>query len=143
LVNKIQALVGTEYEDGETVRKLKYSDMALLFRSISNEASPYIEALSAADIPIIYSGTGGLFDTDEVACIIRTLEYISECDSDTDYSDAFLRSIHDDLARPFNITLKQFKNGVLKLKEWAKGQKRLSTAGIVWKDIVLAGPVRA
>jgi DNA helicase II / ATP-dependent DNA helicase PcrA len=139
LLRRIQALVGMEYMDGETARKLKYSDMALLFRSISNEASPYIEALNAAGIPIVYSGTGGLFDTDEVACIIRTLEYISECDSDVDYSDLFLRSIHDDFSRLFAIPLIQFKNGVKKLKEWAKGQKRLSLQGLYGKILSLLG----
>ncbi len=139
LLRRIQALVDTEYMDGETARKLKYSDIALLFRSISNEASPYIEALNAADIPIVYSGTGGLFDTDEVSCIIRTLEYISECDADADYSDHFMRSIHDDISRLFTIPLKQFKNGVLRLKEWAKGQKRLSLQGLYGKILSLLG----
>ena len=127
--DKIQALAGTEYKDGDKIRRLKYSDMALLFRSISNEASPYIDELNASDIPLVYSGTGGLFDTPEVSCIIRTLEYISECDKDVIYNDRFLKNVFDDLPRVFTLTLKQFITGVIKIQDWARGQRRLSLQG--------------
>ncbi len=126
IVDKIQTLVGTEFKDGESVRKLKYSDFTLLFRSIANESTPYIDALDEADIPTVYSGVGGLFATDEVSGIIRILEYISECDKDIAYDDTFLKAIHADLTDIFTITWKQFKVGVDKLKVWAKGMKRLS-----------------
>lgn len=139
LVAKIQALIGTAYQDGETVRKLKYSDIALLFRSISNEASPYIDALDEAGIPIVYSGTGGLFDTVEVSSVIQTLEYISKCDSETEYNDVFLKSIHEDLPEIFSISLKQFKAGVLNLQGWAEGQKRLSLQALYGKILALLG----
>ena len=130
IVEKIRSLVGTEYKDGDTVRKLKYSDFALLFRSIANEATPYIEAMDAADIPTLYSGVGGLFDTDEVSAIIRILEFISECDKDTDYCDSLLKAIHKDSTDIFPVEWKQFKSGITKLKEWAKSQKRLSLQGL-------------
>ena len=42
IIEKIKSLVGKEYIDGDKPRKLKYSDFALFFRSISNEAAPYI-----------------------------------------------------------------------------------------------------
>lgn len=139
LVDKIQALTGTAYQDGETVRKLKYSDIALLFRSISNEASPYIDALDEAGIPLVYSGTGGLFDTVEVSSVIRILEYISKCDSETEYNDVFLKSIHEDLPEIFCIPQKQFKAGVLNLQGWAEGQKRLSLQDLYGKILALLG----
>ncbi len=139
IIGKMHALVGTEYKDGETIRKLKYSDIALLFRSISNEASPYIDALNAADIPVVYSGTGGLFDTAEVSCIIKTLEYISECDSSVVYNEQFLRSIHIGLPRIFTMPLKQFKSGILELREWARGQRRLSLQGLYGNILSLLG----
>lgn len=139
IVDKIQALVGTEYKDGEIVRKLKYSDVTLLFRSIANESTLYIQALDEAGIPTIYSGVGGLFDTDEVDCVIRILEYISECDKDTDYCDDFLKDIHRDLPGQFTIPIKQFKAAVIKQKEWAKGQKRLSLQKLYGTILSLLG----
>lgn len=139
IVEKIQALVGTEYQDGDTVRKLKYSDIALLFRSIANEATPYITALDEAEIPTVYSGVGGLFETDEVSCVIRILEYISECDKGTDYDTNYLRGVHNDLPETFTVPLKQFRGGIDKLKEWAEGQRRLSLQSLFGKILHLLG----
>lgn len=76
IVAKVRSLVGKEYFENEMPRKLKYSDFAFLFRSVGNEAEPYIDALQAADIPVIFAGTGGLFDTNEVSSILKILEYI-------------------------------------------------------------------
>lgn len=127
IVDKISALAGTGYEDGDMVRRLKYSDMALLFRSVGNEATPYIEALKLASIPVIYSGSGGLFEEAEVKSVISILEYISECDNKSvTYDDAHLKTIHKDLPSIFNITWSKFKKEINGLKEWAAGQKRLS-----------------
>jgi len=130
IVAKVQALVGKEFLDGSNVRKLKYSDFAFLFRSISNEATPYIEALRAADIPVIYAGTGGLFDTPEVSSIIKIFAFISECDRDVEYDDAYLQDIYDNLPVDFSITFKKLKTGILAIQEATKAQKRLSLQGL-------------
>jgi DNA helicase-2/ATP-dependent DNA helicase PcrA len=139
IVAKVQALVGTEFLDGTTVRKLKYSDFALLFRSISNEATPYIEALRATDIPVIYAGTGGLFDTPEVSAIIKILSFISECDRDVEYDDNFLQDIHDNLPTDFSITFKKLKSGILAIQAATKSQKRLSLQGLYANVLSLLG----
>ena len=122
---------GTEYLDGDTVRKLKYSDFGLLFRSIANEAGHYIEALDEMGIPSVYSGTGGLFCHRRSFLYYPHLQYISECDSDTVYNEDFLRDIHSDLPTPFSLPLKQFKSAILKRQEWAKRQRRLSCKGFM------------
>lgn len=139
IVAKVQALVGTEFSDGTTVRKLKYSDFAFLFRSISNEATPYIEALRAADIPVIYAGTGGLFDTPEVSSIIKIFAFISECDRDVEYDENFLQDIHDNLPTDFSITFKKLKSGILAIQAAAKSQKRLSLQGLYANVLSLLG----
>jgi len=139
IVSKVQALVGTEFLDGNNIRKLKYSDFAFLFRSVGNEASPYIEALQAADIPVIYAGTGGLFDTPEVSSIIKIFGFISECDKDIEYDDAFLQEIHDNLPDDFSIHLKRFKSGIVAIQEATKKQKRLSLQGLYANVLTLLG----
>lgn len=139
IVSKVQALVGKEFLDGSSVRKLKYSDFAFLFRSISNEATPYIEALRAADIPVIYAGTGGLFDTPEVSSIIKIFAFISQCDKDVEYDDAFLQDVHDNLPTDFSISVKKLKAGVLAIQEATKAQKRLSLQGLYANVLSLLG----
>jgi len=139
IANKVQSLVGKEYLEGDKPRKLKYSDFAFLFRSIGNEAGPYIEALREANIPVIYAGTGGLFDTLEVSSIIKIFAFISECDRDVDYDDNFLQDIHDDLPDDFSITFKKLKSGILAIQEATKVQKRISLQGLYFNVLSLLG----
>jgi ATP-dependent DNA helicase UvrD/PcrA len=139
IIEKIQTLVGTEYIEGDSPRRLKYSDFAFLFRSVRNEAGPYIEALQNAEVPVVFAGTGGLFDTLEVSSIIKTLEYISECDRGISYDDNFLRDIHAHLLENFSLTFHVFKNGIIAIREAAKGQKRLSLQGLFGSILSLFG----
>ena len=129
IVDKIQALIGTEYLENDQVRMLEYSDIAIQFRSIANGAQPYIDALNAAEIPIVYSGVGGLFETLEVDCIIKIMAYISKIDRGVDYNDDFLRAIHQTLLNTFTISEKAIISGTKKLEVWARNQKRLSLQG--------------
>ncbi len=139
IIEKIQSLIGKEYWEGDKDRKLKYSDFAFLFRSVGNEATPYIEAMQAAGIPVVFAGTGGLFETDEVSSIIRILEYISECDKDVVYDKDFLNDIHSNLPDDFNITFRVFQEGITLIKEAAKKQKRLSLQGVYGDILYLLG----
>lgn len=126
MVKKIRALVGKEFDDNGTKRKLKYSDVALLFRSISIEGSNYIEALEHEGIPVIYSGVGGLFETEEVDAVMRIFAFISECDKDVVYDDEFLQTVHRIVETRFNVAYSTFSKRVIGIREWAKGQKRMS-----------------
>jgi len=139
IVKKLQSLVGKEYFECDSPRKLKFSDFAFLFRSIGNEAGPYIEALRNANIPVIYAGTGGLFDTAEVSSIIKIFEFISECDKDIEYDDTFLKGIHENLPNAFSISLNNFKTGILAIQEATKSQKRLSLQGLYANILSLLG----
>jgi DNA helicase II / ATP-dependent DNA helicase PcrA len=139
VISKIKDLIGKEYIDSNGPRKLQYSDFAFLFRSIANEADPYIQALKDADIPLIYSGVGGLFDTTEISSFRRIFEYMSECDKDIVYDDNFLRNIHNDLQQFFSIKFSDFKKGILSMRENAKKVKRLSLQGVFLETLALMG----
>ena len=67
----------------EEVRFLKekdvisdYSEVALLFRSVSSTAAPYLSALDEAGIPAIAYGDRGLFGRHEVQRVMASLEFI-------------------------------------------------------------------
>ncbi len=139
IVSKIRSLVGTEYFEAESARRLKYSDFAFLFRSVGNEAGHYIDALQQAGIPLIYAGTGGLFDTDEVSSIIHTLEYISNCDKGVAYDDSFLKEIHDGLPADFSISFKAFNLGIVAIQNATKAKKRISLQGLYASLLSLLG----
>jgi len=139
IIKRIKQLVGTEYKDGQLVRKLKYSDVALLFRSISNEAGPYLEALKENNIPVVFSGAGGLFDTSEVQAVMQIFQYISKCDRDVVYDDDFLANLHDQMQQAFKTSLSKFIKGVNELGEWAAAQKRLSLQRLYGRILSMLG----
>ena len=139
IIDKVQSLIGKEYLENGSQRKLKYSDFAFLFRSVSSEAGPYIEALNAANIPVIFAGTGGLFGTQEVASILKIFAYISGCDNDVVYGDAFLQEIFDNLPADFSISFNSFKSGILAIQDATRSQKRLSLQGLYVEILTLLG----
>ncbi len=139
IIEKIKSLVGKEFQEGDRIRKLKYSDFAFMFRSIANEATPYIEAMEAEGIPVIYSGVGGLFDTPEVTSIMKLLQYISEVDKDVLYDEVFLRDIFDNLHEGFKIKFRDFENNVHAIRETARNEKRLSLQGLYISILSMLG----
>lgn len=139
IINKIEDLTGKEYLEGGKSRKLKYSDIALLFRSVGNEAAPYIEALRNADIPIIYSGLGGLFQSEEILPIINIFEFICECDNDIEYDEDFLISVHEEISEYFKIDYKKFRLQIEAIKKATKTQRRLSLQGLYASILSILG----
>lgn len=137
IVNKVSALYGKEYLDKGQPRKLKYSDMVLLFRR-RNDAHEYKEALEQAGINVIYSGMGGLMESLEVSGILRTLKYIGESakDDDNDPNES-ITDIHDLVSETFDISVSEFKKLVKEIIQWCKDQKRLSMKGLYYK--ILSG----
>src|SRR5690606_61363 len=77
IVNKVNEMYGKEYNDKGTLRKLRYSDMVLLFRKRSF-ANEYKEALENAGIRVIYSGLGGLMESQEIDSLLRIFQFIGE-----------------------------------------------------------------
>lgn len=65
VVEQIRALRGVSFLDGDSKRGLAYSDMAILLRSVRNNAEPLVAALRVAEVPFVISGMNNLFDTPE------------------------------------------------------------------------------
>jgi len=80
LTQKIQELHGTEYHDkaSSAPRGLIYSDMAILLRSVKNDARPIVDALDAAGIPYVVGGMDGLFDTPEIEATRAVFFYMAD-----------------------------------------------------------------
>ena len=132
IVSKIGMLYGKEYFDKGSPRKLKYSDLVLLFRK-RNDAHIYKAALEQAGINVIYSGMGGLMETPEVHSVLRTLQYIGESvkNDDNDPNES-IKDIYDSISETFTITFSQFKILIAELIQWAVDQKRLSMQGLYY-----------
>lgn len=133
IVEKVQNLYGKEYLDKGEPRKLKYSDMVLLFRRRA-DAAEYKNALENAGINVIYSGMGGLMDAHEVHAILRILRYIGESvkDDDNDPNDS-LTDIHEAIELTFTIKFTDFKKTINELISWCETQKRLSFQELYYK----------
>ena len=139
IISRIQSLIGTEIIEGDRTRKLKYSDVAFLFRSVGNEARPYIDALKEAGIPVIYSGIGGLFATEEVNSIVKIFEYISKCDNDIEYNELFINDVHSNLPTCFSISFENFKKGIIAIQNATQAQRRISLQGLYSSVLSLLG----
>ncbi len=66
------------YQDriGQAERGLDWGDMAILLRSVRNDAGPLIEALRERGIPFIVKGVQQLFEQPEIIACKRTFDYI-------------------------------------------------------------------
>jgi DNA helicase-2/ATP-dependent DNA helicase PcrA len=80
IAEKIQQLHGTLYRDkpDSGTRGLTYSDMAILLRSVRNDARSIIQALENAGIPYIVGGMDGLFDTHEIRTVRQIFFYLAD-----------------------------------------------------------------
>ena len=68
--DRIQELRGVAFKDNNgSTRGLDYGDMAILLRSVRNSGAIFAHALRERDIPVVISGTRGLFSNDEVRLI--------------------------------------------------------------------------
>ncbi len=117
IICKIKSLIGTEFIDGKSTRKFIYSDFAILFRSVKNEAGPFIEKLLKHNIPVIYTGTGGLFKTEEITTIIDLFKYISNFNDSESYDDEYLREVFRKLPTMFSLSFEKFKSDLQVLKD--------------------------
>ncbi len=84
VVNYIKEMMAREpFLKGEnnTLRRARYSDFAILLRSLKGKDKEYIAALKAAGIPVIYK-SNELFDTVEVRIILPLLKAIDNPSDD-------------------------------------------------------------
>lgn len=92
IVNKIQQLVGTEFYDASKKqnRKLEYSDIAILSRSISSDKVQNLaKMLSNNNIPINISKRADLKESEGVHKILSILKILNFTAGDVDYAYLF------------------------------------------------------
>ena len=65
IVETIQSLTGVAFEEDGHSRGLSWSDIAVLLRSVKNNAGPITDALKDAGISYVVTGMANLFDTPE------------------------------------------------------------------------------
>ena len=81
VADRIQAIRGTPFvENDGTERGLDYGDMAILLRSVRGAGAPFAEALRARNIPVVVTGTGGLFDNEEVRLVQAAFSLLTRAD---------------------------------------------------------------
>jgi DNA helicase-2/ATP-dependent DNA helicase PcrA len=80
IAEKASSLYSTAYcnKQGAEERGLAYSDIAVLLRSVRNDAGPILAALDTRRIPYIVGGMNGLFDTPEVQAMRDVFYYLAQ-----------------------------------------------------------------
>ena len=70
VAERILELRGVEFEEADrSTRGLDYGDMAILLRSVKGAGAIFADTLRAQGIPVVISGTRGLFNNDEIRVI--------------------------------------------------------------------------
>ena len=69
VADRIEAIRGARMQENGTERGLDYGDMAILLRSVRGAGAVFASTLRSRGIPVVVTGTGGLFDNDEVRLV--------------------------------------------------------------------------
>lgn len=161
VANRMKELVESNYlvtDRSGAMRPVKYSDMAILGRSLSN-ADLYIEECKALGIPLYAEKSRDLFETIEVAVFINLLKIIDNTIQDIplasvlrspivgltegdltrirlngkgsfyDACHAYLKN-HENLNQPLTNKLNEFFQ---QLTKWKQYVKRESLSIFIWK----------
>jgi DNA helicase-2/ATP-dependent DNA helicase PcrA len=89
----------------------RWSDVAILLRSVRSYAEAYISALAAAGIPHAVIGSGGFFEREEIAQLYDLL--VRFLGAGKEWGDLYLRDTIVGLAYPTIEALKQHKMNLL------------------------------
>ena len=76
VVERVQALLNEEFNDGGEMRHYTYRDMVILLSAASNMAPKLVELLGRAGIPVYYDGNAAYFDLPEVKAVKSLLMVI-------------------------------------------------------------------
>lgn len=63
-------------QDGDTVRRVQYRDIAILARSVKGVGQSYFDVLTEAGIPVVMEQSQGFFDTREIGLMTQMLQII-------------------------------------------------------------------
>ena len=76
VIERIQALLNEQFDDGNGLRNYTYRDMVILLSAASNTAPKLVELLGRAGIPVFYDGAAAFFDLPEVKSVKALLSVI-------------------------------------------------------------------
>lgn len=76
VIERVQALLQEEFDDGSGLRHYTYRDMVILLSAASNTAPKLVELLGRAGIPVFYDGAAAFFDLPEVKSVKALLSVI-------------------------------------------------------------------
>jgi len=90
---RIEAMRGLAFNDNadSEARGLAWSDFAVLYRSVANDAGPLVEEMRRRDIPYFVKGLNRLFDSPEIQAVVGIFRYMAGLASPTD-----VRQLWDD-----------------------------------------------
>lgn len=79
ICNRIQSMRGLTFHDvsSSEPRGLSWSDIAILFRSVANDAGPLVAELRKRDIPYVVKGLNRLFDSPEIQAVVGIFRYMN------------------------------------------------------------------
>jgi DNA helicase II / ATP-dependent DNA helicase PcrA len=79
ICDRIEAMRGLAFNDsaeGEA-RGLSWSDFAVLYRSVANDAGALVEEMRRRDIPYVVKGLNRLFDSPEILAVVGIFRYMA------------------------------------------------------------------
>ena len=79
MCDRIEAMRGIAFTDkpDSEARGLSWSDFAVLFRSVSKDAGPFVEELRRRGIPFMVKGLTRLFDSPEIKAVVGLFRYMT------------------------------------------------------------------
>lgn len=81
VADRIESLRGVVYREKDgTDRPLDYADMAILLRSVKSAGTAFAHRLRQRGIPVVVSGTRGLFNNDEIRLVQASFCLLARAD---------------------------------------------------------------
>ena len=78
ICDRLEAMRGLAFRDtaSSEPRGLSWSDFAVLYRSVANDAGPLVEAMRRRGIPYVVKGLNLLFDSPEIQAVVGIFRYM-------------------------------------------------------------------
>jgi len=79
ICDRIEAMRGVPFLDDPTAepRGLSWSDFAVLFRSVANDAGPLVTEMRQRNLPFVVKGLNRLFESPEIQAIVGIFRYVT------------------------------------------------------------------
>lgn len=92
-----------QIKDGDEYRDIRYSDFAILFRSMKNHVDSYIEVFTDMSIPVQCDNSSNLFENNEIKLILSLLKTIDNPTKDISLLSTMMSPVYafsaDELAQ--------------------------------------------